>query len=134
MREKSMEKRREKTQSQTAPIERKNEAKFVGYVNFEWSDVQKEAFGIWVLKFNFWDELNAQTAKYRRISVGWDTYHQCYVASAFERDTDSPNAGYICTARGVDAATAVSRLLFLISELMPDEWVKPQSKPKQDLW
>jgi len=134
MRKESMEKRREKTERETATSKRKIEAKFAGYVNFEWNDLQKEAYAVWADKFNFWSELDAQTEKYRRISVGWDAYHQCYVASAFERDADSPNAGYICTARGVDSSTALSRLLFLISELMPDEWVKPQSKPKQDLW
>lgn len=134
MRQKSMEKRSERTQSQTEAGSKKTEAKFAGYVNFEWSDVQKEAFSVWAIEFNFWDELNAQTSKGRRISIGYDAYHQCQVASCFERDADSPNAGYICTARGVDGSTAISRLLYLISELMPDEWVKPKSKPKQDLW
>ena len=134
MRQKSMEKRRDKTEGETDELANRLKADFKGYVNFEWTDDQKEAFSIWALEFNFWDELNAQTGKGRRITTGYDAYHNCQVASCFERDINSPNAGYICTARGLDAATAVSRLLYLISELMPDEWIKPKSKPKQDLW
>jgi hypothetical protein len=129
-----MEKRREKTEQNSNELTKRFKAEFKGYVNFEWSDSQKEAFGVWALEFNFWDEFNAQTAKGRRITTGYDPYHQCQVASCFERDIDSPNAGYICTARGLDGSTAISRLLYLISELMPDEWVKPTQRAKSDQW
>jgi hypothetical protein len=112
----------------------KLDAKFKDFVNFEWDDSQKEAYGFWVITFDFWQQLNTQAAKGRRITVQFDTYHSCEVASCFERDVASPNAGYICTARGLDAASAISRLLFLVSELMPNEWVKPKKRDKQDKW
>jgi hypothetical protein len=134
MRQKSMEKRRERTEASTKELTDRLKAEFRGYVNFEWTDAQKEAFAVWALEFDFWSQLNAQTERGRKISVGYDAYHHCQVASCFERDIASPNAGYICTARGVDSSTAISRLLYLISELMPDEWAKPQQRVKSDLW
>jgi hypothetical protein len=129
-----MEKRREKSEADTDDNAKRFKAEFRGYVNFDWNDAQKERFAVWALEFDFWSQLDAQTNKGRRIAVGFDAYHQCQVASCFERDVTSPNAGYICTARGVDASTAISRLLFLISELMPEEWIKPQQRSKSDQW
>lgn len=134
MRQKSMEKRRNDTVTATADRKARYSAKFAGYCNFDWQDAQKEACVVWSLEFNFWDELNAQTEKGRRITVGYDAYHQCQVASCFERDIESPNAGYICTARGLDAGTAISRLLYLISELMPEGWMKSTPADRADKW
>jgi len=134
MNEKSQEKRAQKTKATVDAAGRKLDAKFTGFVNFEWTDAHKEHWARWTLEFNFWDEYNMQCAKGRRISTQYDLYHQCYVSSCFERDSNSPNAGAICTARGMDAASSISRLLFLVSDVLRDGWgVKPLVE-QSDKW
>ena len=134
MNEKQQEKRAQKTKAAVDAQGNDLSAKFTGFVNFEWTDAHKEHYAIWANEFNFWDEYNAQCAKGRRISTQYDLYHQCYVSSCFERDVKSVNAGAICTARGMDAATSISRLLFLVSDVLREGWGLKSTPSQADKW
>jgi hypothetical protein len=134
MNEKYMKKRADSTKQKTNSLGLDLSAEWAGFVNFEWTDALKEQYGFWVLEFNFWDELNLQAARGRRISVQFDLYHQCYVASVFERDAKSVNAGKLVTARGQDSATAISRLLFLLSNALREGWGTTKKSSTEDKW
>lgn len=134
MRQKDIKARRNKTEENAHPLAGKLNAEWKGYINYEWTDAAKERFAVWLDETNIFDDLDAHAAKGRKITVGFDAYHKCMVASCFERDANSPNAGYIVTARGAQAATALARLLYLISEEMPVEWSKPALSVPEDKW
>jgi len=134
MRQKDMKARRNKTEDNAHPLAGKLNAEWKGYINYEWSDAAKERFAVWLDETNIFDELNSHTAKGRKFAQGFDAYHKCMLATCFERDAKSVNAGYIVTARGSDAATALARLLYLISEEMPHEWSKPSAIANEDKW
>jgi hypothetical protein len=134
MRAKDRAKRTEKTLANSHPLAGKLKAEWKGYINYEWSDAAKERFAVWLDETNLFSELDAHAAKGRKFTQGFDAYHKCMVATCFERDETSANAGYIVTARGIDATTAFARLLYLISEEMPHEWSKPSVIANEDKW
>jgi len=134
MRAKDQQKRRQRTEEGQDPLVGRLKAEWKGYINYEWSDAAKERFAVWLDETNLFNELDAHTAKGRKFTTGYDAYHKCMVATCFERDINSPNAGYIVTARGKEASTAQARLLYLISEEMPHEWTKPSVIADVDKW
>lgn len=134
MRQKDIKARRNKTEENAHPLAGKLNAEWKGYINYEWSDAAKERFAVWLDETNIFDELDAHAAKGRKFTTGFDAYHKCMVATCFERDANSPNAGYIVTARGKTASIAQARLLYLICEEMPVEWSKPAVNAPEDKW
>ena len=109
-------------------------AKFTEYVNFTPSDAQKERFALWISEHNLWDELADAMDKGIRVSWEWDDYNSCYQASAFCKDMDSVNAGRVCTARGAEQDTALSRLMWYISDDFPEDWKGKTKNVPKDVW
>jgi len=134
MRDKDQRKRRAATEAQGDPLVGRLKAEWKGYINYEWSDAAKERFAVWLDETNLFVEMDKHAALGRKFTSGFDAYHKCYVSTCFERDTTSVNAGYIVTARGMDATTSLARLLYLISEEMPVEWSKPSVSAPADKW
>jgi len=134
MRAKDQQKRRQKTEETSDPLVSRLKAEWKGYINYEWSDAAKERFAVWLYETNILSELDSHAAKGRKFTTGYDAYHKCMVATCFERDAASVNAGYIVTARGQNGSTALARLLYLISEEMPHEWTKPAAVVHEDKW
>jgi len=134
MRQKYMNKRAQETKDKVEREGKDYKAEFAGFVNFEWTDAHKENCIRWASELDFWHEYNQQCAKGRRISTQFDLYHQCYVSSAFERDINSPNAGLICTARGMDGSISLTRLLYLLSDALREGWGKSKTPLYEDKW
>ena len=109
-------------------------AKFTEYVNFTPTDAQKERFAGWISSHNLWDELAMQMDRGIRVSWEWDDYSNCYQASAFCKDMDNVNAGRVCTARANEQDTALSRLMWYISEDFPEDWKAKVKQVQKDIW
>lgn len=109
-------------------------ATFDGYVNYEWTDADKEAFIIWTGENNFWDIRATQTNLGRKFSISFDPKQSCYIATCFERDAKSPNAGLCVSARGRELEMAEWRILFLVNSLMGANWKNGRERKGDDVW
>lgn len=111
------------------------DAPFRGYVNLNLRDDQKAAYEAWAASEAFWDTLQGNVERGVVISLKLDPKGTGYLGSATQRDSNSPNAGLVVTARGRDAATALGRTLFCLAILDRHErWEETQPVADPDRW
>jgi len=110
-------------------------ADFRGYINLELSETQKAAYPSWSQSGAYWEALEAFTDAGVNLSLKRERKTGGFLASATQRDPDSPNAGLCVTARGKDAGTAFGRVLFILTLLSHKErWEDTQPLSNPDRW
>lgn len=118
----------------TEPGKPNVKAQWKGFVNFTPSEPQKERFVQWLSEVNYYDALDEQAAKGRKISVGYSPNDGCYLATCLERDELSVNAGLMATARAATPSLAQLRLLFYVSEVFQPNWDYLYRGQNADKW
>lgn len=121
----------------TAPkdeLAKRYNAEFSGFVNFNPSEGDKERYVAWVQDCDVWEALENHSILGRKITTQMDVRNGGHMAMCMERDTQSVNAGRICTSRGKTVGTALTRLLFLISDQFPEDWMKSGVIQDSDRW
>lgn len=96
------------------PVGDMYEAPFRGYVNVNLSEADRRDFDVWEQTTAVWDVLEAAAADGIRVSVKWSPKEKCFVGSATQLRSGSPNAGLVVTARGRTAGKAFSRALYCV--------------------
>src|SRR3954462_12338537 len=110
-------------------------ADFRGYINLNLSDEQKEAYVLWAASGSFWEALEYNTGAGVNLSLKRDAKGGGFLASATQRDSNSPNAGLCVTARGKDATTAWGRVLYCLTILnRKARWEDTQPLANPDRW
>lgn len=110
-------------------------AEFRGYINVDLTDEQKEQYPRWSASASYWEALDGFTSIGVNLSLKREKKSEGYLASGTQRATDSPNAGLCVTARAKDAATALGRLLFILTVLSSSErWEDVQPLADPDRW
>jgi len=115
-------------------LARRFKAEFAGFVNFNPTESDKEAYVAWVQNCDVWEAMEVHSAKGRKLTVQMDVRNGGHMAMCMERDIESVNAGRICTSRGKTAGIALTRLLFLISDNFPEDWMKSGLMKGEDAW
>jgi hypothetical protein len=111
------------------------DAPFRGYINLNLSDEQKDAWLKWSESQSFWDALAHHVADGVNLAVKVDPKGTGFLSSATQRREDSPNAGLVVTARGRDAAVALSRCVYCLVVLgHKDRWEETQPLADPDRW
>lgn len=109
-------------------------AAYTGYVNFNPSDAQKDAFVTWADSAEPFLIMQLEAEKGRKFTFATDKDGVTFTASCMERDNRSVNAGLIATARGRSIEIALFRLLFYISQLFPENWNELHTTVNLDRW
>lgn len=116
-------------------VGKSDDAPFRGYVNVNLSEEQKLAHDDWAASASMWERFGDEVANGVNVSVKRERGKGSFVASATQRDPASPNAGLCVTARGRDAATALTRLLFTLTVLShKPRWEDTQPMADPDRW
>lgn len=121
----------------TAPIDnlaKRYAAPFTGFVNFNPTESDKENYVAWVLDTDMWGEIERHVLLGRKITIQTDVRNGGAMAMCMERDVQSVNAGRICTSRGKESGIALTRLLFLLSDKFPEDWMKSGLMQDADRW
>lgn len=109
-------------------------AAYSGYVNFNPTDAQKDAFVQWADSAEPFLILDAHLALGRKVSFAIDKDGVTHTCSCMERDTQSVNAGLICTARGRTSELAWFRLMYYLGVLFPENWNELSLTKSLDRW
>lgn len=110
-------------------------AEFVGYINPELTEDEKETYDAWAASEGFWEALEAFPDDGINLSLKKEPKTGGFLASGTQRRPDSPNAGFVVTARGGAASTALGRLLFTLKILSHyEKWSERQKRPAADRW
>lgn len=110
-------------------------ADFRGYINLNLSEEQKASFDAWSTSSSPYEALEAFVGAGVNVSLKRELKQGGFLASATQRDSDSPNAGLVVTARGRDACTAWLRVLFCLTVLSHAErWEDVQPLASPDRW
>ncbi len=110
-------------------------ADFRGYINLDLSDDQKERYLAWAQSEAYWQALEGFTDQGVNLSLKRERKTGGFLASATQRDPDSPNAGLCVTARGKEAAVALGRVLYILTILSRKErWEETQPLANPDRW
>lgn len=111
------------------------DAPFVGYVNVELTDAQKEGYVKWADSASFWEAFAFHIGDGVNISIKWEAKNEVYLASGTQRRTTSVNAGLVVTARSQNPFHALGRLLFTLVFLSHKErWKDEGSTTTHDRW
>jgi hypothetical protein len=98
------------------------DAEFAGWVNCSLGTTHKEAYENWLRSAEALTDFQAVVDNFYRLTVGIDVKNDAYVANAFMRSTRSPHAGKMTSQRSADPYTALMKLVFAISHVMPENW------------
>lgn len=111
------------------------DAPFRGYINLNLTDEQKAAWAVWSESASFWVQLAAFVADGINLAVKIDPKGTGALASATQRSQASENAGLVVTARGSDAAVALSRVVYCLVVLgHKKRWEDTQPVADPDRW
>lgn len=126
---------KEKPLHKSGGVGAKHDAEFRGYVNVNLSDEQKATYDTWVSGQGYFEQLEAAVASGVNLSLKLDPKGGGCLASATQRNPDSPNAGLVVTARGRDAVTAWGRVIFILAILShKPRWEDTQPMADPDRW
>lgn len=111
------------------------DAQFRGYINLNLTDAQKDAYTAWSVTDALWVQFEAFVSDGVNLSVKWLPKDNCFIASATQRREASPNAGLVVTARGLSAAVAFGRVIYILTILSHEErWEDVQPIAGRDRW
>lgn len=68
-----------------------------------------------------------------RLSIGWDDYNDCMIASLYDTDVRRPSAGYVLAGRHTDLLTAIDILVYLHEIMYPEGWNTENINTKGDV-
>lgn len=117
--------------TQAKDPEKRFTAQWAGYVNVELTRDDKDEFWKWYEKGMLWEDLASNLEMGRKFSFYIDEKDGSAVASVFERDTQSPNAGLTVTMRGREAMSALARVVWVVSWRLGAVW--KAARPMDDL-
>jgi len=107
-------------------------AEFAGWVNASIPDANRVDFEEFETSSRCIEAFDHVGKSHIRTSVVWDIKDQCYVANAFHMDEASPSGGLMVSARSTTALRALMKLLYLIIEIIPEDWSELLSRAKTD--
>lgn len=120
---------------QPGSVGKSDDAAFRGYINVPLSDEQKRNHDEWAASASMWERFSDEVASGVNISIKRERDKGSFLASATQRDSGSPNAGLVVTARAKDAPTALTRLLFILTVLSHHpRWEETQPLADPDRW
>lgn len=97
-------------------------APFSGWCNYTPKDDDREAFERWYEAGLFYVALEDTILNGLKYSLTYQWDESCFIATAFQRDAESVNAGVMISARSSDAHRALCKLVWTILILLPAEW------------
>jgi len=107
-------------------------AEFSGWVNASIPDANRADFEEFETSSRCIEAFDAIGKSHIRTSVVFDLKDQCYTANAFHMDEAHPSGGLMVSARSTTALRALMKLLYLIIEVMPEDWTELISRAKSD--
>lgn len=110
------------------------DAQFNGFVNVTLSKDDKEHFAVWTETIDYDERKSVHLRLGRKFTTSYDLKQQCFMCLVFERDSQSPNAGKMISARGQSPSIAEWRLLFILDVVMHDGVWDSLSTTSADLW
>lgn len=112
-----------------------NKAQYSGYVPYTVdAAIKKMVHKLDFTPANLVELVQGLTDDGCKVSVTWEDERQCYFVQAFQQTKGHVNAGLILSARHSDLMKAAALLQVLVTEVMPDAWVNPESDVSQYLW
>lgn len=111
------------------------DAPFVGYINLQLSESDKERFSSWVTSNAAPEMLDSAVTDGVNVSLKIDPKGNGFLASATQRREDSPNAGLVATARAKTPELALWRVVYVLSLLYATgHWEDRQPMADPDRW
>lgn len=98
------------------------DAKFIGYVNYNPTEADKEFFNEWVQTADLTGILDRLGDDGYKIGIGYDEKNKTYLCSITSRRASLPNAGYVLSLRANSASKALSRALFVHAAVAGEYW------------
>lgn len=95
---------------------------FAGWADFNFSAEQRGAFEEWVAENNWGTTLDLSLKDDLKITLSYNAEQDTYLATAFVKAHDSPNAGMMTSQRSADALRAVCKLLWAVNFGMGTDW------------
>jgi len=92
------------------------------FVSPNLTEAQKAAFNDWASRVDFADVLFKVLDSGYKISAKWDDYSAAYMALLQPTSEQSPNDGYILTARARDPLTAMYRAIYVHAVVLEADW------------
>jgi len=109
-------------------------AEFKRFANVELNADDKERFIVWASANNFFEVMEKHASRGRTLNVKRDFKQQCYLATSLERDTLSPNAGVMVSARGRTPDMAQWRLLYILDSFFDGKQWESYVDISDDKW
>jgi len=126
---------KESNRKRSSSVGGTDQAAFRGYINLVLTDENKKAWEKWSTSSSVWEQLEASVGAGVNLAVKRDPKGEGYLASATQRDSLSPNAGLVVTARGKEAGVAFTRVLYCLALLGHKErWEDTQPVADPDRW
>lgn len=107
-------------------------AEFSGWVNASIPDANRADFEEFETSSRCIDAFDAVGRSHIRVSTVFDVKDQCFVSNAFHMDETTASGGLMVSARSTTALRAQMKLLYLITEIMPEDWTELLSRAKTD--
>jgi len=112
-----------------------SEADWRGYVNVDLSAAQKAQFDDWAATGAPWEVLEEVGCAGVVVTVKLEKGASGFIASATQRNVESPNAGLCVTARAKTAGKAFMRLLYTLDVVgASSDWTHGQPVADPDRW
>lgn len=122
------------TRTNETKLKNRYSAEFIGFVNYEPTSDDREAFVAVNMDARFWEFYQLELDRGRKLGVSHDYANSSAVATLMERDKESPNAGLILSCRGKTGYTAMARLLFLSNFVLVNGWRSKPLEIDDDQW
>jgi len=98
------------------------DADFLGFLNVNLSDEEKAQFASWVSSAPVGELLTDLLDDGNVVSLKQDKKGKGYAAAITQRWAGSPNAGYCINMRADEPVKALTRMLFVVSVVLGEDW------------
>lgn len=111
-------------------------AKWRGFVNINLSDADKSAYLAWCKEHaNQFDEmLRGFLEDGNKLTISWDTRSKCYMAAAKNDDPEHRNGGLCVTSRSGDVTDAIWLTLYKHYAICDGDWDQHFGGPSIPVW
>lgn len=107
-------------------------AEFSGWVNATIPDANRPDYEEFETSTRCVEAFDAIGKMHVRLSCVFDLKDGCFVANAFHMDEATASGGLMVSARSSSALRALTKLAYLITEVMPEDWTELLSRVKTD--
>lgn len=95
---------------------------FTGWADFHFTAEQRGEYEEWVAEQTWATTLDLSLTGHLKLSLSYDETQDTFIASAFVKAWDSPNAGKMTSQRSSDSLRALTKLLWAVNFGMGSDW------------